>query len=147
MKNTHDSIPTPLQTQLLIQSALAALSLIAGIALLILVGLSVALPFLFLTILTAANAARVYHASVSGQYLTITGTVLKVERTTFLRRPKAFLVEVDGKTVRVALRNRHTSLKETTSVTLYIHEKTVIHEWKGLHLLGSYLALEKNTSI
>ena len=143
MRNKLNSIPTPLQAQILLQSALAALSLAAGITLLAIFRPVVALPFFFLAVLAAVNAIRVYRAAVSGQYVTVTGTILKVERTAFLRRAKAFVMEADGKAVRVMLRSRRNQLKEAEAVTVYIHDSTPIHEWKGLHLLGAYIALEK----
>lgn len=141
MRKKLSSIPMPLQTQILTQSALAALSLAGGIILLAIFRPAVALPFFFLAVLSAVNAVRIYRAAASRQYVTVTGTILKVERTAFLRRAKAFVMEADGKAVRVMLRNRRNQLKEAEHVSVYIYDSTPIHEWKGLHLLGSYIAL------
>ena len=134
-------IPTPLQVQILMQAGLAVCSLIAGIAFLILFTGIVAFPFLLLAILASVNGWRVYHVAAHGHYLTLSSIVLKVERTAFLRRPKAVLVEAEGKALRVMLRSRLSAPKEGSCITFYVQDSTPIYEWKGLHLLGSYLAL------
>lgn len=142
MKQTQ--IPVPLQTQILIQTALAVLSLIVGIAFFLFFSGTIAIPFLFLAILAAINGWRIYRVSVQGHYLTLSGTVLSVEHTPVLRRPKALLAEIDGKALRVVLRNRHKSPAEGSRITVYVQDSTPIYEWKGIHLLGSYFAITKN---
>lgn len=139
MKRTQ--IPVPMQAQILIQTALAILSLIAGITLFFFFTSTVALPFLLLTILTAANGCRIYRIAALGRYLTLRGTVLSVERTAVLRRPKALLAEIDGKALRIVLHNRHKALVEGGCIAVYVQDSTPIYEWKGIHLLGSYLAV------
>jgi len=108
-------IPMPLQAQILMQAGLAVCSLIAGIAFLILFTGIVAFPFLLLAILASVNGWRVYHVAAHGYYLTLSSIVLKVERTAFLRRPKAVLVEAEGKALRVMLRSRLSAPKEGSS--------------------------------
>lgn len=139
-------IPMPLQAHILAQVGLAACSLIVGIAFLILFTGMVAFPFLLLAVLASVNGWRVYHVAVNGHYLALSATVLKVERTAFLRRPKAVLVEAEGKALRVMLRNRLSTPKEGSCITFYVQDSTPIYEWKGLHLLGSYLALADKNS-
>lgn len=139
MKRTQ--IPVPMQTQILIQTSLAVLSLIVGIVFFFCFTSAMALPFLFLTILTAVNGCRIYRIAVLGHYLTLNGTILSVERTAVLRRPKALLAEVDGKALRIVLRNRHKALAEGSSIAVYVQDSTPIYEWKGIHLLSSYLAV------
>lgn len=133
-------IPLPLQMQILIQIGLAACSLIAGIAFLILFTGMMASPFFVLALLAAANGGRIYYVTVRGHYLTLSATVLKVERTPILHRPKAVLVETEGKALRVMLRSRLSAPKEGSCITFYVQDSTPIYEWKGLHL-GSYLAM------
>lgn len=139
-------IPMPLQAQILMQAGLAVCSLIAGIAFLILFTGIVAFPFLLLAILASVNGWRVYHVAAHGYYLTLSSIVLKVERTAFLRRPKAVLVEAEGKALRVMLRSRLSAPKEGSCITFYVQDSTPIYEWKGLHLLGSYLDLADKSS-
>lgn len=139
MKRTQ--IPVPMQTQILIQTALAILSLIIGITFFFCFTSTMALPFLFLTILTAANGCRIYRIAVLGHYLTLNGTVLSVERTAILRRPKALLAEIDGKALRIVLRSRHKAPTEGGRIAVYVQDSTPIYEWKGIHLLSSYLAV------
>lgn len=134
-------IPAPLQTQVLTRMGTAVCSLIAGIALLILVSGMTAIPFLLLAVLAAANGWRTYHLAARGHYLILSATVLKVERTGILRRPKAVLVEAEGKALRVILRSRYKIPAEGSHVTFYVQDSTPIYEWQGIHLLGSYLAM------
>lgn len=134
-------IPVPLQAHILMQAGLVACSLTAGIACLILFTGMVAFPFLLFAILASVSGWRVYHVAVHGHYLTLSTIVLKVERTAILHRPKAVLVETEGKALRIMLRNRLTVPKEGGCITFYVQDSTPIYEWRGVHLLGSYLAM------
>ena len=84
-------IPMPLQTQILIRLALAVCSLVAGNVCLVFFTMTIAVPFFLLALLTAVSGWHLYRVAVRGRYLVLTGTVLNVERTTVLRRPKAIL--------------------------------------------------------
>jgi len=136
----HSQIPLPLQTKILWQMALALCSFIAAIACMLCFTIAAALPFLFLSILTAANGGRLYYIAVRGHYLMLTGTVLHVERTAVLRRTKAVLIEVEGTALRVLLYNRHKSPIEGGHIVLYVQDSAPIYEWRGMHLLSAYLA-------
>lgn len=142
MRNKISSIPMPLQTQILLQAALALTALVTGIVLVILISITVSVPFFLLAILFGFGSLRVYIAAAGGRYLTLIGTVLKVERTAILRRPKALLLEIDGKALRIALRNRHRTPEENGPIRVYVLDTAPIYEWRGLHQLSSYLALD-----
>ncbi len=105
---------------------------------------TLALPFLFLTILTALGGCRLYRTAVLNRYLALTGTVLQVERTAILRRPKALLIETEGKALRVVLRGRHWAPAEGGRITLYVADTAPIYEWRGIHQLSSYLTLARS---
>lgn len=143
MKNQlFHAIPVPLQHQILIRSALAALSLLLSIPLLLLgAGLTAAIPFLLITILLAVNAGHIYYIAVTNRFLALNGVVLKLELAAFRRRPKALLLEVEGKALRVMLRNRHKAPKAGDRITLFITEDTQLYPWRGLHQLSGYLTL------
>ena len=131
-------IPMPLQAQILMQLALAACSLIAGNVLLVFFTMTIAAP---LFLLAAVSGGHLYLVAARGHYLCLTGIVVRVERTMVLRRPKAILMEAEGTALRVVLRNRHKIPAEGHQITFYIQDSTPIYEWKGMHLLGSYLAV------
>ncbi len=141
MNHNKSNIPTPLQTRVLVLTGISILSLVLGIALLLILNSTLALPFLLFTILAALGGRRLYRIAVLNQYLTLTGTILKVERTTILRRPKALLLEAEGKALRVVLRGRHWTPVEGGHITLYVMDTAPIYEWRGIHQLSSYLAL------
>ena len=136
-------IPMPLQTQILIRLALAVCSLVAGNVCLVFFTVTIAVPFF---LLTAVSGCHLYRVVVRGRYLVLTGTVLNVELTTVLRRPKAILMEVEGKALRVVLRSRHKAPSEGSQISFYVQDSTPIYEWRGIHLLGSYLAAAAGTS-
>lgn len=89
----------------------------------------------------AFSAFRLYNIGRRGQYLVLEGTVLKLERTPLRLRPKAMLMEVEGKALLVVLRNRHISVREGDALTLYIADTAPLYEWRGIHRLHSYLAV------
>lgn len=58
--------------------------------------------------------------------------MLKLERTPLRLRPKAMLMEVEGKALLVVLRNRHISVREGDALTLYIADTAPLYEWRGI---------------
>ena len=144
MKRTQ--IPIPLQSQILLRLVLTVCSLVVGSLLLVLFSLPIAAPFFLLALVTAASGGHLYWVAVCGHYLVLTGTVLKVERTTVMRRPKAILMEVEGTALRVILRNRHKAPGEGSQLSFYVQDSTPIYEWRGMHLLGTYLAAAVGTA-
>lgn len=141
MKHIRD-LPSPIQNQILLRIGLCALSLSAGGGMLALLGrVALALPFALGALLLALSAAHLYTIAVRGHYLMLRGTVLKVERTALSRRPRALLLEVDGKALRVILHNRHRAPASGAAVTLYIPDTAPLYAWRGLHQLNTYLAL------
>lgn len=144
MKRTQ--IPIPLQSQILLRLVLTVCSLVVGSLLLVLFSLPIAAPFFLLALVTAASGGHLYWVAVCGHYLVLTGTVLKVERTTVLCRPKAILMEVEGTALRVILRNRHKAPGEGSQLSFYVQDSTPIYEWRGMHLLGTYLAAAVGTA-
>ena len=141
MKQDACNIPLALQHQMLIQAALSVLTLVLA---------ALAIAFLFhnslrtvpvVCGLLAFSAFRLYNIGRRGQYLVLEGTVLKLERTPLRLRPKAMLMEVEGKALLVVLRNRHISVREGDALTLYIADTAPLYEWRGIHRLHSYLAV------
>lgn len=139
-------IPLPLQTQILIRLALAVCLLIAGNTLLIFFTVTIAIPLFLLALLSAVSGGCLCRLVVYGRYLILTGTVLNVERTAILRRPKAILIEVEGRALRVILRNRHKAPGVGGQISFYVEDSTPIYEWRGMHLLGTYLAVSAGQS-
>lgn len=135
------NIPLPLQSQILLHAALAAVSLIAGFVVLFFFAFMPAVPFLLFAALTALNAWRIYYAAANGFCVILKGAVLKVERSAVLRRPRAVVTEIDGKALRVALRSRLKAPGEGEHIAVYVLDNAPVYEWRGIHQLSSYLAL------
>ena len=138
MKQDACNIPLALQHQMLIQAALSVLALVLAALAMLFFSITVSVPFLLCAVLLAFSAFRLYNI---GQYLVLEGTVLKLERTPLRLRPKAMLMEVEGKALLVVLRNRHISVREGDALTLYIADTAPLYEWRGIHRLHSYLAV------
>ena len=129
MKQDACNIPLALQHQMLIQAALSVLTLVLAALAMLFFSITVSVPFLLCAVLLAFSAFRLYNIGRRGQYLVLEGTVLKLERTPLRLRPKAMLMEVEGKALLVVLRNRH------------ISDTAPLYEWRGIHRLHSYLAV------
>ena len=141
MKQDACNIPLALQHQMLIQAALSVLALVLAALAMLFFSITVSVPFLLCAVLLAFSAFRLYNIGRRGQYLVLEGTVLKLERTPLRLRPKAMLMEVEGKALLVVLRNRHISVREGDALTLYIADTAPLYEWRGIHRLHSYLAV------
>ena len=107
---------------------------------------TIAAPFFLLALLAAISGCYLYWLVSRGHYLLLIGTVLNVERTAILRRPKAILMEVEGTALRVILRNRYKVPGEGSQLSFYVQDSTPIYEWRGMHLLGTYLAAAVGTA-
>lgn len=134
-------IPLPLQAQILMRLALAICSLIAGNVFLVFFTVTIAVPFFLLALFAAISGGYLYLLVSRGHYLILIGTVLNVERTAILRRPKAILIEVEGKALRVVLRSRHKVPCVGGQISIYVQDSAPICEWRGMHLLRTYLAV------
>lgn len=141
MKERLSLIPTALQHQLMIQVVLILLNIFLAFITLFAFSAAVSIPFLMLSLLLAGSIIRLYLIGVQGHYLILHGVILKVERTPIRQRPKALLLEAEGKALRLVLRNRHISPSEGHTVVLYLADTTPIYERRGIHQLHSYLAL------
>lgn len=142
MKSDFGALPIPLQRQILVRVGLSAASMVTGAGLLILLcSAAIAAPCLVAALLAAASAWHIYRQAKLGRCLVLKGTVLNTEMSALRSRPKALLLEVDGKALRVVLRGRHKVLGAGAAVEVYITDTTPLYDWRGLHQLQSYLAL------
>ena len=146
MKRQLRSIPVPLQHQLLAQAALSGFCIIAAVVVWVFFSVTTAIPFLCGSLLLAVSATRLFSIAAAETYLALKGTVLRVERTPFRQRARALILEVDGKALRVVLRNRHFTVQPGDLVMLYISDTTPLYEWREIHQLHSYLALAREKS-
>lgn len=142
MKTSLGALPLPLQRQILMRTGLSAAAAAAGAGMLALSGSAVLVaPCLAVTLLSAVSAWRIYHLAALGRCLVLKGTVLKIEAFQLRHRPKALLLEVEGKALRVVLRGRHKAPAAGSVVEVYITDDTPLYEWRGMHQLQSYLVL------
>lgn len=141
MNQDWKSLPPALQQQLIIQMGLALFCLVLAIGAFVFVSFTVSIPFLLGAAVLTISAARLYRTGMRGQYLILRGVILKVERTTLRQRPKSILLEANGKALLVMLRNRHATVREGDTATLYIADTTPLYEWRGVHRLHAYLAM------
>lgn len=120
MKERLSLIPTALQHQLMIQVVLILLNIFLAFITLFAFSAAVSIPFLMVSLLLAGSIIRLYLIGVQGHYLILHGVILKVERTPIRQRPKALLLEAEGKALRLVLQNRHISPSEGHTVVLYL---------------------------
>jgi len=146
MKQFLKPIPIPLQHQVLKRVLLSVSALAAGIALFALASWAMAAPFLLAFAMLAISAVHIYYAAVEGHCLELKGVVLRVEQTALRRRPKALLLEIDGKAIRLVLHDRCYAPKEGSLVSVFVLDTTPLYPWKELHQLASYLALAETTT-
>lgn len=141
MRQTVHNIPIILQQRILMQAALAAASLLLAVVLLFFFPGIVSIPFLLVSSLLAACAGHTYWAAVHNRVLALKGIVLQLERTVFCHRPKALLVEVEGKALRIVLHSRLHAPKAGEQITLFVLDSAQLYPWRGLQQLDRYLAL------
>ena len=142
MKKEFSTFPEPLQVQMLVRSGLGIAAMVIGLALLFITGKPiVAVPCVLITLLLAGNVLYIRHIVGLELYIKLTGTVVEVERSFARQRPKALILEVEGKALRLSLRSRIGTVDTGATVIIYAPESAPLYEWHGMHQLYSYLAL------
>jgi len=137
------SLPEPLQRQILLRLALAALLLFLGLASATIWRDASMLLIIVVAILYAALGIRI----VLRDYIIIKGICDDATETMIRRRTKAIVLrtEIDGKEIklRIAIRQQFRKVKAGDSLDVYVDAATQIHEWDGEFRLQSYIAIEK----
>ena len=145
MKNKLRSLPIPLQDLLIYRVALSILALSTSLALaFFLHNIHFALPGLILCVTMLVSATLLYRLLVQGRFLALRGTVLHVEQTMIRKHTKVIILEVEGKALRIQLRNRHMKLAQGDMVALYLADTTKLYPWRGMYHLNTYLALSSH---
>lgn len=141
MNRMLDQVPVPLQHQIILRVAAGILALVLGVVLLSFFSEMIAAPFLLIMAVLVADAVHIYWVAVHNSFLELGGTVLKVERTLWHRRPSAALLEVEGKALHITIHNRNKALQEGEQVRLFVADSTPLSQRRGLYHLDGYLAL------
>lgn len=145
MKNKLRSLPIPLQDLLIYRVALSILALSTSLALaFFLHNIHFALPGLILCVTMLVSATLLYRLLMQGRFLALRGTVLHVEQTMIRKHTKVIILEVEGKALRIQLRNRHMKLAQGDMVALYLADTTKLYPWHGMYQLNTYLALSSH---
>lgn len=143
MSNNIAMIPTALQRTILKQLAQALFVLAAGVCLFLQSGRGmVAVPFLLAALLLAVPAIYTGWLAIRGHCLELKCVVLGVERSALRGRSKALLLETQGMALRLFLRDRRRPPQVGTSILIYISDTAQLYEWRGMHQLDSYLAVD-----
>lgn len=143
MKNDIAMIPAALQRTMFKQLGLVLLALAAGACLFLQSGQAMAaVPFLLAALLLAASAIYTGWLAMRGHCLELKCVVLDVERSALRGRTKALLLEAQGMALRLPLRGRLRPPEVGAPIRVYISDTTQIYEWRGMHQLGSYLAVD-----
>ena len=100
-------------------------------------------PFLLCGTVCAGLGVLLVRRIAQGRYVVLEGTVQKVEKTLFRSRPKAVIIALDGRLVKVYLRGRRWGLAEGDRLRLYVAENAPVYEQDGVLVLGGYLAGEQ----
>lgn len=99
-------------------------------------------PFLLAAVLLAVPAIYTGWLAIRGHCLELKCVVLGVERSALRGRGKALLLETQGMALRLSLRGRLRPPQVGASILIYISDTAQLYEWRGMHQLDSYLAVD-----
>lgn len=142
MKEKLKKLPPPLRKQPLLRLAGAG----ACFCLLLLVAVGYRqpmlwFPFLVMGAFSAGSGALLMWRVDQGKVLVVEGVCREVESTLF-RRPKAVVMECDGRQVKVYLHARVRNLAVGERLRFYVAESAPVYEEDDILVLSGYLAME-----
>lgn len=147
MKNCISMIPTALQRTILKQLGVVLLVLAVAACLFLQSGQAIAcVPFLLASLLLAVPAVYTGWLAVVGRCLELKCVVLCVEQSALRGRTKALLLEIQGMAVRLPVVGRFRPPEVGATILVYISDTAMLYEWKGIHQLDSYLAVDISQS-
>ena len=143
MKAQFLLLPGALQTQILRRAAACAVSmLLFALALIVYGDLWLCLSLAAFAAVFAAMTALLLRRCLSGQYISVSGVCLSVERTVLRRRVKSLTVSAPPHTVKCLLRGKLSGIAVGDTVTLYIAASAPVCERGGCLLLDGCMAIE-----
>ena len=144
MVKAFKQIPKPLQKQILYRLGYGTAILFVTIMLLFYtMELFSILACVFIVIFFAASSFLLFRRAVIGDYVIISGECLGVTLTAIKRRPKTIILRTeDNKTIKILIRQRLKKIRVGKKIMIYVASNVPVYENGGVHLLGSYLALD-----
>ena len=143
MKEKLKKLPPPLRKQALLR--LAGAGACFGLLLVVAVGYRQPMlwfPFLVMGVFSAGSGALLVWRADQGKVLVVEGVCTEVEPTLFRRRPKAVVMECDGRQVKVYLHARVRNLALGERLRIYVADSSPVYEEDDILVLSGYLAME-----
>lgn len=142
LQDEFKAVPAVLQRQLLRRGLMGCAFLIFSLlfllfgydALLILPGMGLALFCL---------GGTLFHIADRNQYVVVEGVCTEVTKSLLFKRVKSVLVEAEGRTLRVQLKQYGRSFKAGARLRLYMQESVKVYERDGVLFIYDYILIEQ----
>ncbi len=136
-------IPLPLQKQILIRTAFAAIFLLL-FTLLLCTGndLYTVLPCIAMSVFCVINTFLLYRKAILNEYVVISGECTEVVLTAIRKRTKAIFLKTEEYIVQIMMKQRIHRVPVGTQLDLYVSNNTPVYEKNGAQLLHTYLAID-----
>ena len=146
MREKFRQLPKVLQLQILRRFAVAVVFVIAFfITLFGFWDIYLFLPCLLFAGFFIVNAVLLLYTCIRGDYISVSGTCIRVETTAIRKRVKSLTLEYEEEVPRlltVSIRERMKRLSVGDTVIIYLSEKTPVYNRNGAYLISGYYAVE-----
>lgn len=143
MKEKLNTLPAPLQKQVVFRLGVGMLFLLLMVLIWILFAdVYFGLPCLLLSGFLLVNGGHLFYFGSKGRYICICGTCKQIETFGIRKRIKSIEIAFDGHLVRIPIRQRMKRLSIGDTVIVYLSEKAPVYEQDGEYMVCSYYALE-----
>jgi len=138
------SLPVPLQKQILLRWGLAGVLFIFGLISAIIWRDASMLVIIAATVFFAVLGVRILWR----EYIVVTGICVETDVTIIRKRTKAIVLvtEIEGKEarLRIPLRQQFRKYAAGDILDVYVDTAAQIHEWNGEFRLQSYISVDKH---
>ena len=143
MKKIFQSLPSPVQKQVILRLGGGLLFMILFIIMLIMSrDFTMSLPALVVDIFLFTNVGVILYTFLKGKYISVEGTCLRLDTTEIRKRAKALYIAVDEGVVKIQLKQKIPKTEIGNMIIVYLSEKAPVYEKDDMLILNNYYAIE-----
>lgn len=143
MKKIFQSLPSPIQKQVILRLGGGLLFMILFIIMLIMSrDFTMSLPALVVAVFLFINVGVILYTFLKGKYISVEGTCLRLDTTEIRKRAKALYIAVDEGVVKIQLKHKIPKAEIGNRIIVYLSEKAPVYEKDDILILNNYYSIE-----
>lgn len=147
IRDGFKAIPAALQRQILRRGLMGCAFLLFSVVFLLMgYDALLVLPGVGFMLFSFASAVWLFHIADRKRYVIVEGICTEVTKSMLFKRIRSLTLEVDGKLLRIQLKQHRRGYRAGAKLRLYIQESAKVYERDGALLIYDYILIEQRTS-